>query len=849
MSEQPLKQSEIITIPAPLYGIATGTRHALSQGYADEVFNFIPVKRGKRYGLKTMLGWKTIADGFEDNGSYPGAASGGINHTSYYKWVDYCKNDSGKVKVFQRSGFCDTATGDQFASATTSTFARQDSKDWLGCFAFAGAFFAYNELKLYSITMADGSLTAEITFSDLGSDYSPILKIIERFGQLWVITQKDRIFWGDVNKYSYANGSAVTAYPLAKDWVHWQMLDHAQLASIQKVEYLGIQEWDIRHAKANDIVYGSAITYLKGEPAELSNGDVIYPEGYSIKRTVSTSVAVTFTLSDAATAGDGWILINKDATNKEHRLIGKTDWQHIQIADGSNSETHKVTNINFQSGKVALTIGELANSFATGDTTVTLLHSMKVTVSASWDLTIEHAKMLSDAWTTLPAENYDSNLDPNNDDTVSGHIKLNDTELVRSADGFRIDFTPKTNAYNSGASGWMNVCRQAGNIVEVAEGADYQEDQGTSVLYIFKDDGRIYAVVGKPGVYGDEGTLDIRFITEGIKARSGTARTTQMGVFFGALEGIDYSVYFIPHSAVTRGVGNMVNLAEHYDFNNDIPFDDSTKELYEVTAVYKNMYFIAFPYAANDTTLPTTNGFTYICKVHQEEGDILGSWFRMPDSTKEEYEDDGDTVASGGEPTTTGYYIHNGQLYKVYYLKTGHDFAGNTRYYEIARYGWRDAGEECKSKYVFTKDNGDGTYTSEFNTSYFYAKIKYPMMSWGKALDIMRLLFSVDCVGGSDGDGIDVTLNIYKDLSYSSAISGCPHSIADLTDKTGEQNLLTELRHETLHFSVDRYVQFELIFDNIKYDSYPAYVLFMGMAMEAGYLPDRGLLSQEFHGS
>ena len=842
----------------PIGGVSRGMNslsgHSAPRGFADTIDNMVFDPAG---GIITRLGWKTISEGFEDEGSWPNAASGGWDSSTYGRFIDYINNDAGKVVLFEGAGLCDTATGIQFATATSQDITMPSGQTaFLGVVYFASTFLVYTENKLYSLNTANGALTEEVNFAtDVGSDYGPIIKIFVRYGQLWVATKKDRLFWSDVGEYSAGAGTAVTDQPIQSKKAVWQTIYNGKITAFTALE--GKQQRVYALGMGDDPKYdgwvvntGKTYCYLNAFTSQLSNGDTIYAsifpyyygtsKNWISSRTVDTVAAVSFAINSNVSAGATSILLTKDSDNAWQTLADPNfKGRQITIAEGATSEVRFITNVVVSDDYIRVywdSTEPLANSYTTSGTVVPY-RLIKVTVTSAWS--DNYLTVFGDSWSTLSSAYYDTCLDPDNDDDCTGHIRLHSDA---PGSEFRVDYTPYENDWASDESGWQDIAQNKGNTIAVAEGPGSDEEEGAGLIYVFKDNGDIHALTGKAGPGGTFGTLDIKFICSGIKARPNSIQVTREGVYFGALEGIRYQVYFIPHGDKWLNKELVALLTTDYWFDTDIPFDDSSYTIYERSFVFGgNMYGIIFPYSTSG--LPSTNGYIYIGQAYndQDRDGVFGRWCRMKENHKDEYEEDsGNTVAAGGEPSATGFYYHSGTLCKVYYLKTGHAFSGSTRYYEIAQYGWRAGGEECKDSHLYTYDAGGGSYTTESNTDYFKPKIKYPMIQADVyPLSINEIEFDADFVSGASGNGMDMSLTIYRDLD-TAALTGYPQTVSDLTDASGSEKLLRRLKAKLRA----KYIQLEFEFDNIRYVSKPAYLYWRGISLIAARLADR-ILSEE----
>ena len=409
---------------------------------------------------------------------------------------------------------------------------------------------------------------------------------------------------------------------------------------------------------------------------------------------------------------------------------------------------------------------------------------------------------------------------------------------MREADAFRVNYTPLENAWAQGQSGFLYIAEDKGNNLAMVEGPVFNTEAGSDLMYVFKSNGDIQAIVGKPDVDGSQGTLDVRLVASGLRVRPRSIQVSPSGMFFGVLFGAKYNIYFVPHNNALLTRDTIVNLTEHFDFGTDLYFDNSTYTIKEACELINgDQYIICFP--SSTSGIPSTNGYMYVCDLYKDGQQIKGRWSRLREHTEDEYEESsGNTVASGGAPSTLGFYYHDGDLMRTYQIKTAHDFAGTTRYYEIAQYGWYAGGEECKSSYLYTY----GSYTTVEATDHFYATFKTGALTWGETLNLNKLLFDFDIVGGASANGVDLTLTFYGDLASAAVWT---KTMADLTDASAALNILTEVRQAQGINCTQRWFQFNFKFDNIRYVNKPAYVLLRNFAMEVAMLSDKGLTAFE----
>ena len=840
-------------------GLSSDTDHILPHGYVKQIDEFRPVLKG----LKTRLGWNTVLQGL-DSASWPGSGSGGWDNTAYGREIGYINSDSGKVKIFEKGGICDSATGAKFETATSSLIgAAASGEDFRGVVWFASQFLVYTADYLYQVNIADGTLTQKVRFStQLGSKFSPVLKMIPRYGQLWVISVKDTIFWGDTREFTIGTGTSHTEIPLNKAWAVWQSLEFGPITSVDQVEALFYSTAALFPTDGFAIIDGVDYCFVEGgNLGRFAVGDKWFPtknENSWSPAQIKTS-GISFAnvrITENVSAGASIVKISESSfsttdkasqtflsgTSKSNTSVSNL----VTISDGSNSETVAIKRVNRLSTSLELILIEpLVNSYAViTPTTVTHTDAIKLEFTSNFDYgvsaSLNEAHFNKEIWQVLTLNtDYIVDLDPEENVNADGNVKLLETSRVKGCRAIRCDYTDIDNDWFQGSAGRVEINPSKGNNVAIAEGPDYSEVEGASTLYIFKDDGGVYSILGKSGIQGDVNTLDVRFVGADIPARPLSIRTTNGGIIYGGFDGIEYKCKYIPHFKFN--LKKFPDITDEYMFDKNIPFDNTnTYTFYEVSGVaHGDLYLISFPYSSSG--LPTSNGYIYACDVYfdSEEDIFKGRWFRWKESNEMEHEvNTSDDIVSA--PITTAFYKHYGALYRTYYIKTGHNFAGVTRYYEIARQGFHAGSEEVKDDLLMTRDDGAGSHTTINATDYLTPELKSGMIKWGENFSLERILFFIDCVGGSAGDGIDFTFVFYKDLE--TAVAEATFTKEDITDTAGALNLLIEKE-----MNVDcRYLQVYFKFNNIKYSTHPAYILIKDVVAEVRPLEKRLTTEEDF---
>ena len=818
-------------------------------------------------GLKTTLGWEVIDKGLaEASYNYP-SASGGWDYNVAGGFVDYVQNENGKVIVFEGYALCDTDDGEQFAEATTTAISLPVSggSEFRGCLYFAGDFLIYTDTKLFEVTMATGALTSQCVFAtDIGSEYSPVSKMYTRFGSIWGVTATDRVFWSDTLLYKVATGSQVEDQGIDPTLVlQWQTLATSILISVDDVEYQSTLEWDLQWILASGVpgfptaylyaAVGTNYFYVVGtNSTDFSSGDVITLKDLAASEslTVASYDYVTVPLAADPVVGNSYIDV--EAYSAEYNSFMFRVGDYIEISEGVLSpETKEIIAISNVAGARRLTFSTLDPLNIDYTIAATVTHKSTLKMVTTGNLVNSYyatPKVSRDEWISMTEDvDYNISLDPANDPDAEGNIKLLNTALVRDATAIRVTYTPGSNPWQSGNAGWVDVDEARGNTIASVEGAGKEEVEGSFRLYIFKDSGDIYSIIGKPGVGGTPGSLDIEFIASSLRVRPGSIQTTKDGVIFGVLMGVEYNVYFIPHG--TRWAEEVPQINAKYQFETTIPFDDDDYTIKEWSGIMNgNTYVICFPSILTadigTANAPLTNGFMYTCDIFKDRntGRIRGAWLKLPESIVPEYNDPlpESEVADEGAPISAGMYYHYGTLLRVYYYRTGYDYNESTRYYEICRYGWRDGEEECKGRYAVTVRNGFNNYQTTYIEELYEAKLETGMINIADRVNVRAFHFQCDTVGGNPGDAINLKYDIYKDLS-STSIFAAPKEIDRLTDHFSRQKILSELK---TNFTC-KYFKLELMFDNIIYQDHPAYVLIKNLEVEVAVLSSEGLINEE----
>ena len=693
--------------------------------------------------------------------------------------------------------------------------------------------------------LTGATLIEELNFrNDLGDEFGPIIGISDRFGQLWVITKKDRLFWSTALKYKIDGGTQIEDQGLEQEWTTWQSVIVGPIFSMDEVEFLAYYKGAL--AKNTYVSYtienGTNHCSVEGSTSDWAVSDIVYPEDESETKTVSSVNVPTNAPFGAIAASDVLFRIALDGNGYYKSYQEGT---LIKIVEGGNTEYFTLGNAirNSGGGYITCTLA-FGASFVNAYTVaavVTNEDAVTLGLSSNWTANYNSAQIVKDVWADVPAADYDLSLDPDNDPDADGHIKFKDTPTVKNAEGLRCSYTPVDNAWTGGSSGAWDIASDRGNNVAYAEGPNAREQEGAAVLYIFKSNGDIHAITGR------ELSLDAKVIATGIIARANTPRTSREGVYFGSIRGVKYDVYFIPHGAVFGGVEQIPLLTDSFFFDYHLPLDDSSYTIDERTFIIDgDKYAIVFPYYTG-VAPPITNGYIYVGQAYKEGNSIKGRWSRIKEHAGDEYEESsGNTIAAGGAPTTEGFYYLNDVLCRVYRLRSGKSYELTSQYwmyYEVSTLGWFDGGEECKDEMVYTYDAGGGTGTTEVSTDYFWAKIKLGMLKIAERIVINKLFVDQDIIGGTEADGIDMLIDVFTDLQYSQSefAPENPKIISNLTDDEDGLRILVGM---DLKINC-KYFQFEYTWKNIKYRDKPARVFYRDSALGITVLTPKGKLPEE----
>lgn len=694
-----------------------------------------------------------------------------------------------------------------------------------------------------------GALIEEVIFRrDLGYEFGPIIGMFVRYGQLWVISKHDKIFWSAILKYKISGGIQIENQGLEKTWTVWQTIYGGPIFSMDEVEYMSFFKGATAINNGYKITSGTDYVFVEGTTSDWSDGDAVYPENQSETKTIKTSGVSVPTTNPAIPVGIGatQFYIPKDAS-KYYRSFRKTPhFDYIKIKEGATEEILQIqgSTDGGGSGWLLSFVTVTVNAYTVA-AVVTHESVVKIEMTSNWSGNYNSANLVKDVWDDVPDADYDISLDPDNDPNAEGHIRFKDTPTVKNSEGLRCSFTPVDNAWVGGVAGDWDIASDQGNNIAYAEGPNAREEEGAGLIYIFKTNGDIHAVTGRPGFQGGPGNMDATVVATGIIARANTPAVSREGVYFGAINGIKYNAYFIPHGSQLAGKEQIPILTETFDFDGHLPLDDSSYTIKERSIIVDGDKYAIFFQFYTGSNVPSTNGYIYIGQAYREGDMIKGRWSRMKEHAGDEYEDDsGNVLAAGGAPSTEGLYFHNDTLCRIYKLRAGHDYTGNAHYYyEIATYGWYDGGEECKDRHVYTYDAGGGSYITERSTDFFWPKLKTAMIKIANKILVDKLFIDQDIIGGTEADGIDMLVDIFTDVRYETSIFEIegPKIINDITDDVDGLRLLTEIN---LSFKC-KYIQFDFTWKNIKYRDKPTRVIYRDSAIQFALLTPKGKLEEE----
>ena len=779
------------------YGQCSYEDRLIPPGYAKTLRNM----RFIEDGIRNRNGWDTITNGLTASNTWTWDDT--TKDTGFFR--EFARSDSGKIAAFEKRIFYDTdGTSEDFVGGgNTAIAAGQTIK---GTFWFAGTFYVYTAEKIYSVNTSTGAMTEEIDFSsDLDSNYDNVIQMLQRFGEMWAVSGKNsRLFFSDTGVIERDVAGAVTNEPFdiaINEWVRLEnniIVSSSETVEIKKQQ--GVQ-------LSQDILPNTSYAYFNADPTwAFSDGDDVFlVRGEELEsNTFDSAAALTADLHLNASSSISYVIVKANENGDfagEQFTVGET----VTVSDDSSSESKTI--INTVKGDYLLTPvvtlffdSNLANDYTTAA-------NAKVTSSTKYkgnfDETWEKGYKLNDSggtlgmieyvWSSLVnGTHYEMTYDPDNTDTIQGHVKLLDVAPVSFALEARISYTADANPWLEGNSGYIDVASDLGEIVEVVD--------TRAGLYIFKKNpGAIYLLKGEPGPNGTPGTLElVPIYTKGVTAEPGSIQPTRSGVYFSSIDVDDVRTYFLPLT-----IEELTEIPEVSERHKP-PFGYIGNSSYSITfksaIVHGDMYLLS-ALATSGTDSPEAHLTSYLCQAFYDGSKWRGRWAEWDDCQNEEYGTDNPTYSVIATPRTVGYYEHQGELFRVYILRDASD--ADEKDYYIARYSQNDGNETALDKVNMLVDKGAGnvidTYDDGFWLDIKSAKLSIPGVD---LFTVKKIWYHLNCTAG------DMDADFFKDYSTTSVVT---KSVTGLTDASGSEQFL---RWHKLNFNC-QYLQVRLRFKDV----------------------------------
>jgi len=803
-------------------------------------------------GLRNRLPWIG-----EDNESTLGSMSDLTGNGIEYEDVGHARGYAerpglGKVIVFEKLIKYNNDQTVSFTSGTESGTRAVPSgeTEFLGALYFRNAFLVYTANKLYTLDIDTDALTEELEFAvDIGADYGPIIGMFERFGQLWTVSEEDRIFWSDTREYQIGAGSLTTT-GLAFGW-GWQYLYGGKLVDdttppVVRFSYSDTKQchaypgnpfgnWYALHSGSNHVYVADGEQYWVGQKVSFT--------GDSGEYTVTAVAQVEFEMTQAYYGDTYKYMYLKEKggpiDNIHYALLDTYEhgWKyHITSVAPSTvydndmhcaktSAGNGVNRLEFSSAS------HPPNLIAIDNSVITCYQVWKVTLDGSLSSDTPTSSMTVRTEYVVDPANYEVSYDPDSDDTIDGNIKLDYLPEYDEKENpqFWCDYYPFNNPWLSGNSGFIDIASSKGSNITYVEGPSKDEDEGAGMFYVFKTDA-IYAVMGKPGPNGTVGTLDIKSIATGIKARHRTAQVSQSGVYFGELLGNDYNIRYFPHGVIMGTQVPIISTQVDFGLNSDLTrwsetFSEVGDNLEESSIIFNgDLYLLKFSIVPTGTEYPPSEpDCMYVGQaLRADNGTYYGRWARWKEYQSETVDStwlDGRTLDI---PHTVGFYKQQGSLMRIYTLRSAYGRLNSTTHanWQVARYGTNPYinryENDCEDQYILT-----GKYTgSSLATVARIGNPFRPTLLTGKVtvaewINIKELILNIEhhvYVGGADDEGATLYFDAYKDLNQTSIFgSDGPLSISYLTDWVTKAR---KAEPTGINFNC-QYFQFLLYWDNI----------------------------------
>jgi hypothetical protein len=785
----------------------------------------------------------------------------GTAYTAVGHHRGYVESQSGKVMVFKEHIlYSDDPTEVGYTHAGDSgeiTALPGTETEFLGAVYFANYFLIYTANRLYTLDMSDGSLTEAVNFAvDIGADYGPIVGMFTRFGQIWTISEEDRIFWSDTREYAFGEG-AVDVQPIDIIW-DWQYItngpisenagvsvEYRYLADIIIAPYEGFALKNGRNyffgtnvapnsnVQTGKVVFDSSdteytINFLSSKKYEWDLS-VRYQPGVTLPDSVVT-IADTYDIFKECIYGspvsyNGVVLLGEG-----YHGIGKL----VTISDGTNTDTFEISNIVFHTDPdkgVDLYIqggAALSNTFEIANTTITVASFSKYYLTAAPPADVETDLAHVEYSQVVNPSNYTVSYDPANDDNADGHIKMeykmSYAGTYKTNEIFYVTFTPYVNPWLEGNSGFVDIASDKGENITYVEGPSKEEDEGASMFYVFKTDA-IYAVMGKPGIDGTVGTLDIKNIAYGIKALPRTPRVTQNGVYFCELSGSELNTRFFPHGVILSD--QVPSIARHVDFmlNSDLTkmgktFSEIGSDLEIATEILDGDKYIMKISSAvtGPDSVPIDTDCIYVCQAHRtQQGAYVGRWARW-NEIQEATIDPLFLTDTLMKPHTVGFYRQQGSLMRVYAIETPYAKINDTTHcvWGIARYGtnpyistYQSEGKDTDLLHLNFIASTSGQIERRDNN--IRPLLLGSMTQLAKKINIKKVHVNAEHhIPVSGNTGVKLTLDVFKDLDTTSIFGGALE-VSNLTD---DSNPPRKPELTGINFNC-KYFQFLIYWDDV----------------------------------
>jgi hypothetical protein len=817
----------------PFGGFALGQssldQKLIQRGAAKSLRNLRP------YGNISLNrnGWKTLANGLTSSNTWTWTAA--TKDVGFFDPQGFIRSDDGKIAVFEERLFYDTdADTDDFDGG--GSIDADAGQSFEGGFYAASTFYVFSKEKLYSLNLGGGTKTEVVDFStQIGASYDSVIQMFNRFGETWAVSDKfSRLFLSDSGVVEIADGSQVDDEYLSKIFDIWQRLDTNILSTTTApvVEYS-----NYRNILAYFPVIGTPTVTQAGEnhcymaswafdSGVIGNGDVIalragigQEDPILDSQTISANAPAECALNSNVSAGATTIPLT-GGTDDEHLLF--YGGARITISDDSNSEEVLVDGIISVTGAPVTNLrlqSALQNSYVAANNGKVVIETIqKVTIVNTWNVdSIAGSVVFSveEFANAVLDTDYNITNDPDSTDNVDGHVRLIATDNMAAAVRIRITYTPLTNPWLEGNSGFIDVAKDQGEIVEVID--------TRAGLYIFKKNpGSIWLLTGEPGPNATPGTLRLFPIYNGgITAIRGSIQGTRSGIYFSALDVNKIETYFFPLSQ--QKVDDIPKLSQIHQLT-------VTSQTIKARSaiVHGDMYLLTLYTTTDD--YPDEYDYSYLCQAYYDGRMWQGRWYEWEDDQEEEYDADNPTHTVVATPRTIGYYEFDGNLFRIYVIPSAAD--QDEKQFELARYGIEDGHESPVDNIKMLYNTGGGPAIVTYDDG-FYLDIE---TGWFSIPDIdmftvESLLFDLMASAG------DCEVSFYKNLSTTAFLT---KTATSMSDAAGSERFMRDLR---LNFNC-QYLKIRLRFKDVDSASAEEFVQIRDLMLNIAVKSQRGNITQ-----